>query len=72
MFSYDVTADRTKKIRNSIKVNQVATDKLVKQLLEEKELLMRELEASRNKPSVGLSSQEFEKAKAEYEEQIRR
>ena len=66
-----VTADRTKKIKNNAQVNQMATDKLVQELLREKQLLLQELELSRTKTS-GLSEEELARVKAEHEEDIHR
>ena len=39
-----VTADRAKSIKTDAKVNHEATDKLIKELIAEKERLLRELE----------------------------
>ncbi|KAF6041292.1 hypothetical protein EB796_000454 [Bugula neritina] len=65
-------ADRTKRIKNQAHVNQAATDQLVKELLQEKERLLYELEMSRKQAAAGLSSEALTKAKLEYEEQINR
>ncbi|XP_067932196.1 kinesin-like protein KIF28P [Watersipora subatra] len=65
-------ADRTKKIRNNARVNEMATDKLVQQLLSEKEALLRELELSRSRGTSTLNAEELAKAKAEHEEEIER
>ena len=49
----------------------MATDKLVQELLREKQLLLQELELSRTKTS-GLSEEELARVKAEHEEDIHR
>lgn len=50
----------------------MATDQLVRDLLNEKERLLHELEMSRKQTSSGLSEAALAKAKSEYEEQIAR
>jgi hypothetical protein len=49
------TADRAKSIRTDAKVNQAATDKLIQELIAEKERLLKELEKNRNNPAAGIS-----------------
>ena len=50
-----ILADRAKSIKTDAKVNQAATDKLIQELIAEKERLLRELEKTKNPATVGLS-----------------
>ena len=65
-------ADRAKSIRTHAKVNESETDRLIKELLSEKERLLKELENSKHKVVIGMSDEQVEELKHNYEDQIER
>jgi hypothetical protein len=60
-------ADRAKSIKTVAKVNQAATDKLIQELIREREQLLKELESKSNK---GLDEEEKRRLQAEYESEV--
>ena len=53
----DYVADRAKSIRTDAKVNQEATDKMIKALIEEKERLLKELENAKAGGKEGVNQE---------------
>ncbi len=66
-----LVADRAKSIKTSAQVNQTATDKMIKELIAEKERLLKELQSAKSGQQAGLSDEEMMALKEEQEKEVR-
>ena len=69
--TFFILADRAKSIRTVAKVNEEATNKLIQDLIKEKERLLKELEGARSSKEQGISGEELQKLREEQEEEVK-
>ncbi|XP_013411854.1 kinesin-like protein KIF28P [Lingula anatina] len=65
-------ADRAKSIKNVAKVNESETDKLIRELIAEKEKLLAELKDAKANVTVGYTEEDIKRMKQEQEAEIER